>query len=112
VTSPGARIKEQIFGIAYDTATVPYAVLGVGPWPLSWNSPYPLMMDSLVSQGHIRSRAFSLDLRSIGKPEGAVIFGGVDTKKYTGRLEKRPIAAGPDGSVRYAAQTFPDNRRP
>ncbi|KAK8912907.1 putative aspartic-type endopeptidase opsB [Metarhizium anisopliae] len=97
----GAKINQQIFGVAYDTSVVAYGILGAGPWVLGWTSPYPHVLDSLVSQNHIQSRAFSLDLRPIESPLGAVIFGGIDTKKYIGGLEKRPIATGPDGSVRY-----------
>ncbi|KAG8409175.1 hypothetical protein J3459_017663 [Metarhizium acridum] len=97
----GAKINQQIFGVAYDTSVVAYAILGAGPWVLGWQSPYPHVLDSLVSQNYIQSRAFSLDLRPIESPLGAVIFGGIDTKKYIGALEKRPVATGPDGSVRY-----------
>ncbi|KAK2611992.1 hypothetical protein QQS21_001957 [Conoideocrella luteorostrata] len=96
-----ARINQQIFGVAYDTAVVAYGNFGVGPWILGWRSPYPSVLDSLVNQNHINRKAFSLDLRPINNPRGAVIFGGIDTKKYTGPLEKRPIITGPDGSTRY-----------
>ncbi|KAK6585371.1 hypothetical protein PZA11_002098 [Diplocarpon coronariae] len=55
-------------------------------------------------QGIINSRAFSLDLGSIDSPAGSILFGGIDTKKFTGSLEKRPIIApsrSPDGELRY-----------
>ncbi|KAK7701034.1 hypothetical protein SLS64_010628 [Diaporthe eres] len=61
-------------------------------------------LDSMVSQGFISSRAFSLDLRSVDSPNGSLIFGGVDTGKYTGSLAKLPIvdpADTPVGAVRY-----------
>ncbi|GAB1320916.1 Aspartic peptidase domain-containing protein [Madurella fahalii] len=55
-------------------------------------------------QGIIHSRAFSLDLRGLGSSSGAVIFGGIDTKKYAGELVRLPIVpAGesPDGMTGY-----------
>lgn len=58
----------------------------------------------MVSQGLISSRAFSLDLRSVDSPNGSLIFGGVDTGKYTGSLAKLPIldaADSPSGATRY-----------
>lgn len=58
----------------------------------------------MVVQGLIASRAFSLDLRDTESPDGALIFGGVDTGKYSGALEKCPIidpANSPSGSDRY-----------
>lgn len=58
----------------------------------------------MVSQGLIASRAFSLDLRSVDSANGSLIFGGVDTGKYTGSLAKLPIvdpADTPLGADRY-----------
>lgn len=45
----------------------------------------------MVNQGLIDSRTFSLDLRDIDSPDGSIIFGGIDTGKYIGSLEKCPI---------------------
>lgn len=58
----------------------------------------------MVEQGLIDSRAFSLDLRDIDSPDGSIIFGGLDTGKYVGSLEKVPIldiADTPDKADRY-----------
>lgn len=62
------------------------------------------MLDSMVSQGLIDSAAFSLDLRDTDSPDGALIFGGIDTGKFIGVLEKCPIIPGentPSGADRY-----------
>ncbi|CAL3965066.1 unnamed protein product [Diplocarpon coronariae] len=51
------------------------------------------LVDEMYVQGIINSRAFS-----------SILFGGIDTKKFTGSLEKRPIIApsrSPDGELRY-----------
>lgn len=58
----------------------------------------------MASQGIISSRAFSLDLRSIDNPSGAIIFGGVDLGKFSGSLEKLPMldpSDTPSGADRY-----------
>lgn len=58
----------------------------------------------MVVQGLIDTRAFSLDLREIESPDGSIIFGGLDTGKYVGSLEKCPMLdpeESPTGSNRY-----------
>lgn len=43
--------------------------------------------------------------------EGSIIFGGIDTKKYIGNLEKRPIIpymSAPDGFPRYVSFPRPE----
>ena len=101
--------------------------MGVGPPldPLNQPEPYPNIIDELAKQGITNSRAFSLDLRSVDSPEGtrlniyaivtnlnesgAIIFGGIDTKKYKGSLEKFPIipaASAPNGGNRFVNATL------
>ncbi|KAL3957372.1 hypothetical protein ACCO45_007950 [Purpureocillium lilacinum] len=78
-----AKISQQMFGVAYDSD---FAVTGI------------------LGAGFTNSRAFSLDIRSIESNRGSVVFGGIDTKKFSGHLEKRPIipaAQSPDGQTRY-----------
>ncbi|KHN95537.1 secreted aspartic proteinase [Metarhizium album ARSEF 1941] len=96
-----AKLDQQVFGVAYDTSVFAYGIFGAGPSAQGWESAFPHVLDSLVSQKHMQSRAFSLDIRPIDSPLGAVIFGGIDTRKYTGPLEKRPVTTGPNGSVGY-----------
>jgi hypothetical protein len=58
----------------------------------------------MKAQGVIKSRAFSLDLRGVDNPTGALIFGGIDTGKYIGALAKLPILPAEDtplGADRY-----------
>ncbi|UNI19363.1 hypothetical protein JDV02_005549 [Purpureocillium takamizusanense] len=99
-----AKLSQQIFGVALDSNFTVTGIMGAGPMGATWNSSYPLVVDSLAQQGFISSRAFSLDLRKIGDARGSVTFGGVDTKKFSGTLEKRPIIPGketPDRTIRY-----------
>ncbi len=82
--------------------------MGVG-WGYGLDTSYYNIIDQLAAQGITHSRAFSLDLASINVAQGnttslyrlefvtefgyagSIIFGGIDTMKYTGALEKRPI---------------------
>jgi hypothetical protein len=112
-----AKLQNQRFGNAYESNYTPVGIMGVGPPLLSLASPYPLIIDSLKEQNFTNSRAFSLDLRSFDQPQGSIIFGGIDTMKYQGYLEKLPIIhpeVSPDGKNRYwinmnyVAITLPD----
>jgi hypothetical protein len=99
-----AKISQQIFGVATDSEFTVTGIMGAGPQLQGWNSDYPLVLDNLAAQNFIKSRAFSLDIRSLESKRGSVVFGGIDTKKFSGRLEKRPIipaTESPDKLTRY-----------
>lgn len=102
VSVGSAKIEKQIFGVNVASKGFSTGVLGVGP-PLKGfdTSPYSTVIDSLAKQGLTNSRTFSVDLRPANSARGAVIFGGADTKKFTGKLTKSPIISGPDGAARY-----------
>lgn len=85
-----AKIAKQIFGVATSSNDIDVGIMGLGP-ALSAGDAYPFVLDNLATQKLINSRAFSLDLRSIDSAVGSVIFGGIDTGKYIGNLEKIPI---------------------
>lgn len=102
--SVAVNITDQVFGLNNLSYSVPIGILGLSPSPSIIDIRYSLVLDSMVSQGLIASRAFSLDLRSVDSPTGSLIFGGVDTGKYTGELAKLPIvdpADTPSGAIRY-----------
>lgn len=104
VTVGSAKINQQVFGVAYDSTDHSVGIIGVAPALSGWDSPYAYVIDNLLAQKFIQSRAFALDLRNIGSDRGAVIFGGIDTKKFSGALEPRPIipaGQAPDGRTRY-----------
>ncbi|KAK3940419.1 aspartic peptidase domain-containing protein [Diplogelasinospora grovesii] len=103
VTIGSAKIKDQIFGIGLDSYDIPMGILGLSP-PVNPANAYPYVLDTMATQGLIKSRAFSLDLRSVDDPNGSIVFGGVDTGKYIGALEKMPMldpAQTPSGADRY-----------
>ncbi|UNI16977.1 hypothetical protein JDV02_003359 [Purpureocillium takamizusanense] len=99
-----SRINQQIFGVGTSSVDLSAGILGASPDLSGFKSPYPLVLDQLAQQNFIKSRAFSMDLRPVGDERGSVIFGGIDTKKFTGPLHKLPIIPGsqaPDGYTRY-----------
>lgn len=106
VTVGSATIHSQPFGLATSSEDSFIGLIGVGPIiDESLESlEAPTVIDSLAQQGYTNSRAFSLDLRSIDSPDGSIIFGGIDKKKFIGSLEKVPMisqAESSDGANRY-----------
>jgi hypothetical protein len=77
--------------VSTGSTDIDVGIMGLAPLLSAGNVEYPFILDNLAKQGFINSRAFTLDLRSIDSPVGSVIFGGIDTGKYMGKLEKLPI---------------------
>lgn len=103
VSVGAARIPQQIFGVASESEFLQTGIMGAGPALQGFESPYEYVIDSLKKYEFIKSRAFGVDLQGIDSPRGSVVFGGVDTKKFKGVLEARPIipaASSPDGYSR------------
>ncbi|KAI9049430.1 hypothetical protein LZ554_006463 [Drepanopeziza brunnea f. sp. 'monogermtubi'] len=97
-----STITAQQFGLTTTSHDLPVGLLGVGPGIELTG--YPTLVDNLAIQNITNSRAFSIDLRAYDTDAGAVIFGGIDTGKYTGALQKLPIippAEAPDKFARY-----------
>jgi hypothetical protein len=63
-------LKQQIFGVGYDSEFQVVGIMGAGPDLSGWDSPYPYVIDNLQKQGLINSRAFTLDIRHIGSDRG------------------------------------------
>ena len=74
----------------------PHGVMGVGyatneaPNP-SPDRKYPTVLDNMKTAGSINRRAYSLYLNDLQASKGAIIFGGVDSTKYTGDLVALPL---------------------
>lgn len=71
-------IGTGIMGIGYNTSE---ANLGTGNGTVYANLPF-----ALVDSGIINSEAYSLWLNDLDSSTGNVLFGGIDTAKYTGDL--------------------------
>lgn len=70
---------------------------------------YPTILDTMVSQGVISCRAYSLYLDDLSASTGGLIFGGYDTEKYTGSLVTLPnVLSDPVLSVPLSSITFTD----
>lgn len=70
VVNPAATIHDQIFGYNVESSQIPLGILGLAPYLGRVYPEHDFVLDSLVSQGQINSRAFSLDLRSVDSPDG------------------------------------------
>ncbi|KAI0592921.1 aspartic peptidase domain-containing protein [Biscogniauxia sp. FL1348] len=90
----GAKVESQQFGVANKSDMVWFGIMGLGHGLGNGFINYPLVMDSLAAQGLTNSKLFSLDLGAQANPgaavTGQIVFGGVDTNKYSGFLGKVP----------------------
>lgn len=111
-------ITKQQFGVANVTNATALGIMGLGPnSAYGYNmtpGTYSYILDSLATrtsgfqcaykdyatcdgsltcaiEGQIASRAFSLDLRDYDNSTGALIFGGLDNKKFSGSLQTLPL---------------------
>ncbi|GAB7357763.1 hypothetical protein MBLNU459_g0413t1 [Dothideomycetes sp. NU459] len=83
-------VKNVQFGVATDVnSTTGFAVglMGVG-YSLNEASStqYPNMPEVLRDAGAINSRLYSVFLNDLGDASGTILFGGIDTSKYSGEL--------------------------
>jgi hypothetical protein len=70
-------------------------VLGIGYTTdeavVNHQSSYANLPKAMVADGLINSNAYSLWLNDLDANTGSILFGGVDSDKYTGDLETLPI---------------------
>ncbi|KAK4889853.1 hypothetical protein LTR27_011366 [Elasticomyces elasticus] len=92
----GVSLQNQQFGIGY-TSSSGEGIIGIG-YPLNevatqynGGQPYPNVPWNLVLHGNINSNSYSLWLNDLDSSTGSILFGGVDTAKYTGELQTLPI---------------------
>jgi hypothetical protein len=91
-----ATLQNMTMGLA-STASIGYGIMGIGYSAgesiarLDPNAIYPNVIDLLVEQGVINSRAYSIYLNDINSASGNILFGGVDTDKYSGDLIALPV---------------------
>ncbi|KZF21298.1 aspartyl protease [Xylona heveae TC161] len=92
----GADVTDLQFGIGYVSSSA-QGILGIG-YPINevqvnvaQQQPYPNLPQLLANKGMINSNAYSLWLNDLDSSEGAILFGGVNTAKYTGELSTVPV---------------------
>ena len=87
----GVQINNMQFGLGLFTNTTP-GIMGIGyATNEATSNPYPNLVDQMVSQGLIASRTYSLYLNDLDSSSGTIIFGGVETQKFSGTLGTVPI---------------------
>lgn len=94
----GQNLEGMQFGIGY-TSTSPEGILGIGytvnevQVNRAGGQAYPNLPQLLADNKLINSNAYSLWLNDLEASTGSILFGGVDTEKYTGSLQTLPIIA-------------------
>jgi len=87
----GGTVKSFQMGLATDTS-ISVGIMGIGYNSSEANiqtgngTTYPNLPNSLVSAGLIKTNAYSLWLDDLQASTGSILFGGIDTAKYTGDL--------------------------
>jgi hypothetical protein len=91
-------LENQRFGVGL-VSTSTQSILGIG-YPLNEASvqftndvTYPNVPQNLMINGYISSNAYSLWLNDLDASTGSILFGGVNTDKYSGTLQTLPIVS-------------------
>ncbi|KAH8886586.1 acid protease [Thozetella sp. PMI_491] len=96
LTNSSASVSNAQFGVATATEQLNEGILGLG-WGNGVNLNYSNFVDVLAEQKVTNSKAFSVALGTAGAANGGIIiFGGIDTKKFTGSLVSNKML-GPQG---------------
>ena len=96
VSIGGKSITGLQFGIGYDSDSAE-GILGIGytadeaQADRARQKSYPNLPQAMANGGLIQSNAYSLWLNDLEANTGSILFGGVDTDKYTGSLQSVPI---------------------
>lgn len=80
-----ASLPTGLLGIGYDANEASNSARAANPFI------YPSIIDQMVTQNLIGSRAYSLYLDDLQSSTGSIIFGGIDTDKYIGNLVALPV---------------------
>lgn len=84
----GVTIQNLIMGLATQTTTgsglmgIGYDTLEAGFQNGDLSKPYKSIIDTMVDQGLINTKSYSLYLDDLTAKTGSVIFGGADTQKF------------------------------
>lgn len=102
VPGSSANLTSVQFGRATASEDLNEGILGIG-FGKGTNLNYSNFIDALQEQGVTNTKAFSVALGTSSTAGGNVIFGGVDTKKFSGSLASLDIEAPASGDIqRYA----------
>lgn len=114
-------LKGVEFGLI-TSGNTPLGNMGLGYYKLQETAPIgkstaiPTFTQVLLAKGIIKLQAYSVFLNQENAPIGFIIFGGVDTDKFSGKLSTLPVLKESGvyqelivklGSVSYAGRTSP-----
>ncbi|GJN86406.1 hypothetical protein PLIIFM63780_009986 [Purpureocillium lilacinum] len=86
VTINGKALKNQRLGLPRNT-TPGSGVMGLGlSAGVAAENQYPAIVDHMAAEGAIGRAAFSLYLNHSQADSGVILFGGIDTRKFIGKL--------------------------
>lgn len=87
-TFSSQSVDDVRFGVPTSPPTLDHNVLGLG-YPINEHvegSSYPNFPYAIKNQGLIKTAAYSLWLNSASASAGSILFGGIDTSKFNGKL--------------------------
>lgn len=105
-SSVSSSLKKVQFGVATSSRDAFSGILGIG-YGQGLATKYPNFVDELYAQNVTKVKAYTLALGSKTAKEGTIVFGGVDTSKFSGPLARLPIIAAaqsPDQVPRFWVQ--------
>lgn len=104
IPGAGKNMTDVQFGVATASQDLNEGILGLG-FGKGVNLNYSNFVDQLAAQGVTNTRAFSVALGTSDTAGGSIIFGGVDTKKFSGSLATSTIQSPASGDIqRYSTQ--------
>ncbi|OAQ79653.1 eukaryotic aspartyl protease domain-containing protein [Purpureocillium lilacinum] len=104
--------ERQLIGVGSNTTHVALGVLGTAMGPSSAGEDNVSIVETLRRQGVTKRSAFSLDIRGTDNDGGSVLFGGIDTQKFSGPLVERQMALHPimQASLKSPGEALDDRR--
>lgn len=96
-------LQDVQFGVATASEDAFSGILGIG-YGKGIATKYLNFVDQLRAQNATKVKAYTLALGSKDAQEGVIVFGGIDTSKFAGKLVKLPIIPAnesPDGVPRF-----------
>lgn len=104
IPGAGTNMTDVQFGVATASQGLNEGILGLG-FGRGVNLNYSNFVDQLAAQGVTNTKAFSVALGTSDTAGGNIIFGGVDTKKFSGSLATSTIQSPANGDIqRYSTQ--------
>ncbi|OIW22783.1 acid protease [Coniochaeta ligniaria NRRL 30616] len=105
IALPGSTttLRDVQFGVATSTGEEFSGIMGIG-YGQGIATRYRNFVDELSAQNATKVKAFTVALGNKDDQEGIIVFGGVDTSRFSGTLARLPIipaAQSPDQVPRY-----------